>query len=107
LMHFMAGKTMLHRLVKLCYQHDGELYTLGLQNTVYLKKFQPEDYNRFQEIRKQYDTKGIMNPDKLTHSNMTYRRMNLMFTMNGNFRRILSILRRAKNILEIPKEEVH
>jgi glycolate oxidase len=106
-MHFMAGKTMLHRLVKLGYQHDGELYTLGLQNTVYLKKFQPEDYNRFQEIRKQYDTKGIMNPDKLTHSNMTYRRMNLMFTMNGNFRRILSILRRAKNILEIPKEEVH
>ncbi|MFW9912480.1 MAG: FAD-binding oxidoreductase [Candidatus Thorarchaeota archaeon] len=105
-MHFMAGKTMLHRLVKLGYKHDGQLYTLGLQNTVYLKKFQPDDYNRFQDIRNRWDPKGIMNPDKLTHSNMTYRRMNLMFTMNGNFRRMLSIFRRAKNILEIPPEEV-
>ena len=97
---------MLHRLAKLGYQHDGELYTLGLQNTVYLKKFQPDAYARFQEIRSKWDSKDIMNPDKLTHSNMTYRRMNLMFTMNGNFRRVLSVLRRAKNILEIPSEEV-
>ncbi|MHA2385623.1 MAG: FAD-binding oxidoreductase [Candidatus Thorarchaeota archaeon] len=105
-MHFMAGKTMLHRLAKLGYQHDGELYTLGLQNTVYLKKFQPDSYGHFQDIRSQWDPNGIMNPDKLTHSNMTYRRMNLMFTMNGNFRRFLSVFRRAKNILEIPSEEV-
>ncbi len=105
-MHFMAGKTMLHRLAKLGYKHGGELYTLGLQNTVYLKKFQPEEYSRFQEIRARWDPRGIMNPDKLTHANMTYRRMNLMFTMNGNFRRLLSILRRANNILAIPKEEV-
>jgi hypothetical protein len=101
----MAGKTMLHRLAKLGYRHGGELYTLGLQNTVYLKRFQPEDYQRFQEIRKKWDPKGIMNPDKLTHSNMTYSRMNLMFTMNGNFRRVLSILRRAKNILQVPTQE--
>jgi len=103
--HFMAGKTMLHRLAKLGYRHGGELYTLGLQNTVYLKRFQPDDYQRFQEIRQRWDPKGIMNPDKLTHSNMTYGRMNLMFTMNGNFRRVLSILRRAKNILQVPTQE--
>ncbi len=103
--HFMAGKTMLHRLAKLGYRHGGELYTLGLQNTVYLKRFQPDDYRRFQEIRQKWDPKGIMNPDKLTHSNMTYGRMNLMFTMNGNFRRVLSLLRRAKNILQVPTQE--
>ncbi|MHA1926393.1 MAG: FAD-binding oxidoreductase [Candidatus Thorarchaeota archaeon] len=105
-MHFMAGKTMLHRLAKFGYQHGGELYTLGLQNTVYLKKFQPDDYSRFQEIRRKWDPKGIMNPDKLTHANMTYRRMNLMFTMNGNFRRLQSVFRRAKNILQISDTEV-
>ncbi|MFW9813297.1 MAG: FAD-binding oxidoreductase [Candidatus Thorarchaeota archaeon] len=102
-MHFMSGKAMLHRLVKMMYKKGGKLYTLGLQNTVYVKKYQPDDYKRFKEIRKKWDPKGLMNPDKLTHCNMSYTRMNLMFTMNGYFRRIQSILRRPENILPIPK----
>ncbi|MFW9809095.1 MAG: FAD-binding oxidoreductase [Candidatus Thorarchaeota archaeon] len=101
-MHFMSGKAMLHRLVKTMYRLGDKLYTLGLQNTVYVKKFQPEDYKRYKQLRQDWDPKGIMNPDKLTHCNMSYTRMNLMFTMNGYFRRLQSILRRAKNILEIP-----
>lgn len=101
-MHFMSGKSMLHRLVKLMYRHGGKLYTYGLQNTVYLKKYQPQDYKRFKELRKNWDPKGIMNPDKLTHCNMSYTRLNLMFTMNGYFRRIQVVLRRGKNILQIP-----
>ncbi|UCE11793.1 MAG: FAD-binding oxidoreductase [Candidatus Thorarchaeota archaeon] len=101
-MHFMAGKSMLHRMVKWVYKYGGELYTLGLQNTVYLKKFQPKDYEYFQEIRSRWDEKGIMNPDKLTHSNITYSRMNMMFTMNGHLRRLQALLGRAKRILETP-----
>jgi FAD/FMN-containing dehydrogenase len=101
-MHFMSGKAMLHRLVKMMYHQGGELYTVGLQNTVYLKKYQPQDYKRFKELRKKWDPKGIMNPDKLTHCYMSYTRMNLMFTMNGNFRRLQVALRRGKNILQIP-----
>ncbi len=101
-MHFMSGKAMLHRLVKTMYRIGDRLYTLGLQNTVYIKKYQPEDYNHYRQLRKDWDPKGIMNPDKLTHCNMSYTRMNLMFTMNGYFRRLQAVLRRAKNILEIP-----
>ncbi|MHA2235833.1 MAG: FAD-binding oxidoreductase [Candidatus Thorarchaeota archaeon] len=101
-MHFMSGKAMLHRLVKMMYRQGGELYTLGLQNTVYIKKYQPQDYKQFRELRKKWDPKGIMNPDKLTNCIMSYTRMNLMFTMNGNFRRMQVFLRRGKNILPIP-----
>ena len=101
-MHFMSGKAMLHRLVKMMYRQGGELYTLGLQNTVYIKKYQSEDYKRFKDLRKKWDPKGIMNPDKLTNCIMSYTRMNLMFTMNGTFRRLQVTLRRGKNILPIP-----
>ncbi|MFW9786583.1 MAG: FAD-binding oxidoreductase [Candidatus Thorarchaeota archaeon] len=101
-MHFMSGKSMLHKLVKMMYRRGGRLYTLGLQNTVYIKKYQPEDYKRYKELRKTWDPKGIMNPDKLTHCVMSYTRLNLMFTMNGNFRRLQALLRRAKKILQIP-----
>jgi glycolate oxidase len=101
-MHFMSGKAMLHKLVKMMYRLGGELYTFGLQNTVYIKRYQPEDYKRFKDIRKKWDSVGIMNPDKLTRCNMSYTRLNLMFTMNGYFRRLQVILRRGKNILEIP-----
>jgi FAD/FMN-containing dehydrogenase len=101
-MHFMAGKSMLHHMVKEAYKQGAKLYTLGLQNTVYLKKFQPEEFQHYMNIRQKWDSKNIMNPDKLTNSNMTYRRMNLMFTMNGRLRRLSSIFRTAKNILEVP-----
>jgi FAD/FMN-containing dehydrogenase len=101
-MHFMAGKSMLHRMVKWVYKYGGELYTMGLQNTVYLKKYQPDDYKYFHEIREQWDENGIMNPDKLTHSNITYYRMNMMFTMNGHLRRLQALVGRAKRILETP-----
>lgn len=101
-MHFMSGKAMLHRLVKMMYRQGGELYTFGLQNTVYIKKYQPQDYKRYKDLRKKWDPKRIMNPDKLTHCIMSYTRMNLMFTMNGQFRRLQASLRRAKNILQIP-----
>ncbi|MFW9833739.1 MAG: FAD-binding oxidoreductase [Candidatus Thorarchaeota archaeon] len=101
-MHFMSGKSMLHKLVKMMYRQGGELYTFGLQNTVYIKRYQNEDYKRFIEIRNRWDQAGIMNPDKLTRCNLSYTRLNLMFTMNGYFRRLQVLLRRGKNILEIP-----
>jgi FAD/FMN-containing dehydrogenase len=101
-MHFMSGKSMLHKLVKAMYRQGGKLYTFGLQNSVYIKKYQPQDYARYKELRRKWDSRGIMNPDKLTHCNMSYTRLNLMFTMNGFFRRLQVILRRAKRILQIP-----
>jgi FAD/FMN-containing dehydrogenase len=101
-MHFMAGKSMLHHMVREAYKQGAKLYTLGLQNTVYLKKFQPEEFEHYMDLRQKWDPKNIMNPDKLTNSNMTYRRMNLMFTLNGRLRRLSSIFRTAKKILEVP-----
>ncbi|MFW9956123.1 MAG: FAD-binding oxidoreductase [Candidatus Thorarchaeota archaeon] len=101
-MHFMSGKAMLHKLVKIMYRQGGHLYTFGLQNSVYIKKYQPHDYKQFRDLRKKWDPKGIMNPDKLTHCNMSYTRLNMMFTMNGYFRRLQVLLRRAKKILQIP-----
>ena len=101
-MHFMSGKSMLHKLVKTMYRSGGELYTFGLQNTVYIKRYQKDDYKRFKEVRSKWDPDGLMNPDKLTRCNMSYTRLNLMFTMNGYFRRLQVLLRRGKNILEIP-----
>ena len=102
-MHFMSGKSMLHHLVKEAYKLGAKLYTLGLQNTVYLEKFQPDEFRQYTDIRQQWDPTKIMNPDKLTNSNMTYRRMNLMFSMNGRIRRLTALLRVAKNILQIPE----
>ena len=94
---------MLHHLVKEAYKLGAKLYTLGLQNTVYLEKFQPDEFRQYTDIRQQWDPSKIMNPDKLTNSNMTYRRMNLMFSMNGRIRRLTALLRVAKNILQIPE----
>ncbi len=108
-MHFMAGKSMLHQMVKEAYKIGAKLYTIGLQNTVYLKKFQPEEHRYYMDVRQQWDSDRIMNPDKLTHSNLTYRRLNLMFTMNGRIRRLSAIFHVAENILQVPdwvKEEI-
>ena len=102
-MHFMSGKSMLHQIVKLAYKYGASLYTLGLQNTVYVEKFQPDDFERFKAIRERWDPTDMMNPDKLTNSNLTYFRLNLMFTMNGRIRRLMALLGLARNILEVPK----
>ncbi|MFW9907622.1 MAG: FAD-binding oxidoreductase [Candidatus Thorarchaeota archaeon] len=102
-MHFMSGKSMLHHLVKEAYRNGAKLYTLGLQNTVYLKKYQPEDYKLYRQLRDEWDPQKLMNPDKLTNANMTYRRLNLMFSMNGRIRRLMAIFRIAKNILQVPE----
>ncbi|MFQ5832639.1 MAG: FAD-binding oxidoreductase [Candidatus Thorarchaeota archaeon] len=101
-MHFMAGKTMLHHLVKTAYQEGAELYTYGLQNSIYLKRYQPEHYHRFIELRQKWDPNGIMNPDKLTHTNISYTRMNLMFNMNGLFRRLQIKLRGRETLCDVP-----
>ncbi len=102
-MHFMSGKAMLHKLVKMGFKYDAKLYTLGLQNTVYLKKYQKKEYNHFKTVRDQWDPNGLMNPDKLTGSNLSYSRLNLMFTMNGWIRRLMTLFRVARNILQVPR----
>ena len=90
---------------------NGNLYKEKSRKLIILIIFIMKNYNKldndhfneyFKEIRRKWDNTGNMNPDKLTHSNITYRRMNIMFTMNGILRRIQAIFRRAKRILEIP-----
>jgi len=105
--HFISSKACLHRVVKYAYRIGGRIYTYGLQNTIYLHKFEKDKLKKFQEIKLAADPNYILNPLKIVRSKMNFFRINMMFELTMLWRKLAVKLGIAQKILtvDIPKSE--
>jgi glycolate oxidase len=87
-LHFLASKAVLHRLVKLGYKLGGRVYTYGLQNTVYLQRFEKEKAESLSKLKHESDPKYILNPLKVVKTKISFNRVNIMFELALMFRKI-------------------
>ncbi len=99
--HFLSSKAVAHRVVKALYSRGGRIYTYGLQNSIYLHKFEGKKKRLWQIEKKKRDPKFILNPLKVVESKMTFSRVNWMFELNMLWRKIAAKRGKAEKILEI------
>ncbi len=100
--HFLASKGITHRIVKKIYHdHKGQIYTYGLYNTLYLKKFDPEKYTQLREKKQNFDPNFILNPLKVIKTKARFKRINTIFEMNLFWRTLFVKLGFAKEILMV------
>ncbi len=89
--HFMVSKALGHYTVKHAYCFFGTIYSYGLQNTPYLRHFEPERVKFWQSWKKRWDPIGIMNPFKIVSSRVNISRLSFMFRLNLLWHRLYSI----------------
>jgi FAD/FMN-containing dehydrogenase len=87
-LHFLASKATLHRLVIHGYKLGGRVYTYGLQNTVYLHKFEQQKLKEYVTLKHQLDPRYILNPLKIVMTKISYLRVSVMFELALMFRKI-------------------
>ncbi len=98
-LHFLASKATLHRLVKLGYRLGGRVYTYGLQNTVYLQKYETEKAKTLGKLKHELDPRYIMNPLKIVKTKISFLRVDIMFELALMFRKISLFANRGDIIL--------
>ncbi len=98
-MHFIASKAVISRAVKYAYKLGGRIYTYGLQNTIYLHKFEKNKLKRLKEKKAEVDPNYILNPLKIVKSKISFWRVNSMFELMLRWRRWAVRLGLAKEIL--------
>ncbi|MHA1907648.1 MAG: FAD-binding oxidoreductase, partial [Candidatus Thorarchaeota archaeon] len=87
-LEFIASKGVLHKMVKRSIKRGGGPYTIGLQNSIYMKKAYGERQSRLKKLKSSTDPSGMMNPDRVTSCMTSYGRMNILFVMAAAFRRL-------------------
>ncbi len=87
-LEFIASKGILHKMVKRAIKRGGGPYTIGLQNSIYMKKAYPDRLAKMKVLKAQTDPNEMMNPDRVTSCNTSYGRMNILFVMAAAFRRL-------------------
>jgi glycolate oxidase len=85
---FIASKGILHKMVKKAISLGGGPYTIGLQNTIYLKRAYPERLEMMKAAKEKWDRNNIMNPDRVTSCLTSYSRMHVLFVMAAGIRRL-------------------
>lgn len=100
-LHFLSSKAVLNEVVKYIYKNNGRIYTYGLQNTVYLHKFEKEKLKEFQEKKLKLDPNYILNPLKIVKTKMSFRRLNVMFKLAMLWRRLALRIGIAHRILTL------
>ena len=100
-MHFLASKAVTSKVVKQAYNLGGRVYTYGLQNTIYLQKFEKNKLQKFRERKAEVDPNYILNPLKIVKSNIGFFRINMMFGLILVWRKLAVKLGLAKEILKI------
>ncbi|KKN15685.1 hypothetical protein LCGC14_0983560, partial [marine sediment metagenome] len=100
-MHFLASKAVTSKVVKQAYNLGGRVYTYGLQNTIYLQKFEKNKLQKFRERKAEVDPNYILNPLKIVKSNISFFRINMMFGLMLVWRKLAIKLGLAKEILKI------
>jgi FAD/FMN-containing dehydrogenase len=85
---FISSKGVLHKMVKKAISLGGGPYTIGLQNSIYMKRAFPERYELMKVAKEKWDRNNIMNPDRVTSCMTSYFRMNVLFLMAAGIRRL-------------------
>ncbi len=93
-LEFISSKGILHKMVKRSIRLGGGPYTIGLQNSIYMKKAYPERYAAMKKLKNELDVEGIMNPDRVTNCLTSYSRINLLFFLASGFRRLAKYVAR-------------
>jgi hypothetical protein len=86
-------------MVKYAYSLGGRVYTYGLQNSIYLHRFDKERLKYLQKLKIQRDPNYILNPLKQVSTKISYSRINVMFNMALSWRTIAVKIGRANVIL--------
>ncbi|MHA1522205.1 MAG: FAD-binding oxidoreductase [Promethearchaeota archaeon] len=98
-LHFLGSKSILHKMVKYAYSLGGRVYTYGLQNSVYLHRFDKKRLKQLQNLKIQTDPNYILNPLKQVTTKIRFSRINVMFSMSLFWRTIAVKIGRANEIL--------
>jgi FAD/FMN-containing dehydrogenase len=85
---FISSKGILHKMIKKAIKLGGGPYTIGLQNSIYMEKAYPERLKFMKEVKEEWDTDNIMNPDRVTSCLTSYRRIDVLFNLAVLFRRL-------------------
>ncbi|MFX0045177.1 MAG: FAD-binding oxidoreductase [Candidatus Hermodarchaeota archaeon] len=85
---FIASKGILHKMIKKSIGLGGGPYTIGLQNSIYMKSAYPERLLQMQDAKSKWDPEDIMNPDRVTSCMTTHLRMNVLFVLAAAIRRL-------------------
>jgi FAD/FMN-containing dehydrogenase len=104
--HFLSSKACLHSMVEYCYTKiGGRIYSYGLQNSIYMVKFEDERRKKLIELKKSLDPNNIMNPLKVIENKMRYSRVNVMFKLTNFWRKMAVKMKTATEILtlDIPR----
>ncbi len=83
---FIASKGVLHKMVKKSISHGGAPYTIGLQNSIYMKRAYPIKYEEIKRAKEEWDPLNIMNPDRITSCLTSYGRIDILFQLATKFR---------------------
>lgn len=87
-LEFISSKGILHKMMKRAIKRGGGPYTIGLQNSIYMKRAYPERQSVMKERKASLDARNIMNPDRITTCMTSYGRMNVLFVLAAAFRRL-------------------
>lgn len=85
---FIASKGILHKMMKKAISFNGGPYTIGLQNSIYMKRAYPQRQEVLKSAKAEWDPDNVMNPDRVTSCMTSYGRMNLLFMMAAAIRRL-------------------
>jgi len=76
---FFGIKSYFHTLTKLAYGQQDHLYTIGVVNTFYHLKFNPEDADKRIALKTKLDPDYLVNSHRFVQAKMKYWRIQLLF----------------------------
>jgi glycolate oxidase len=85
---FISSKGILHKMMKKAIKNRGVPYTIGLQNSIYMSRANPERMKEMIAAKEKWDPSGIMNPDRVTSCLTSFRRIDILFLLAASFRRL-------------------
>ncbi len=76
---FFAIKAFMHNQSEATFERGDRLYTIGVINTFYLLKYQPEEVYQRKILKDKLDPEDLFNSYRITSAKMKYWRISLMF----------------------------
>ena len=76
---FFGIKANFHALSKFAYGQQDQLYTIGVVNTFYFLKFNPEGADNIKKLKNKLDPENLVNSHRFVQAKMKYWRIQLLF----------------------------
>ena len=76
---FFGIKANFHALSKFAYGQQDQLYTIGVVNTFYFLKFNPEGADSIKKLKNKLDPENLVNSHRFVQAKMKYWRIQLLF----------------------------